>query len=332
MNKLYQINQIINPDSNEMLSQLPKSDLLELLILINQYYPELRDNLGLAEDLTFGLELEFEHSKRAIIEELIIPTYKGWTVKGDCTLDEGTEITSPILKDRKEAWQDLNNICQIVQNYGSIDENSGGHIHIGAHIFDNDYQKWLNFITMWATYENIIFRFSYGKYLNGRKDLNKFARAIAEKYYCFLTNEEELQNKTPEQLKNKVNYGKYSAVNLNKVASFTKVVTNSTIEFRSPNGSLDAIIWQNNVNLFAKLLMYCKSDQYNDEIVQRRLQKVKDNYQEIELYNEIYLEQAIELCDLIFTSNRDKIDFLEQYLKEFQISYEPFSKTRTFYK
>ena len=33
----------------------------------------------------------------------------------------------------------------------------------------------------------------------------------------------------------------------------------------------------------------------------------------------IYLEQALELCDMIFTNNFDKVYFLRQYLKSFEV-------------
>lgn len=53
-------------------------------------------------------------------------------------------------------------------------------------------------------------------------------------------------------------------------------------------------------------------------------------------YNEIYLEQALELCDMIFTKNIDKVCFLRQYLKSFEVCKEvgqlskasPFTKKR----
>ena len=40
---------------------------------------------------------------------------------------------------------------------------------------------------------------------------------------------------------------------------------------------------------------------------------------ELKWYDEIYLEQALELCDMLFTNNLDKVYFLKQYLKSFQV-------------
>ena len=52
------------------------------------------------------------------------------------------------------------------------------------------------------------------------------------------------------------------------------------------------------------------------------------------LYRNIYLEQAIELADLIFKRNIDKIYFLRQYLKSFQETdfYDEFVKAKRFIK
>ena len=59
----------------------------------------------------------------------------------------------------------LKNICQIIKKMGSIDSNCGGHIHVGAHILNNNASSLLNFVKLWSAYENIFYRFLYGEYL-----------------------------------------------------------------------------------------------------------------------------------------------------------------------
>lgn len=71
---------------------------------------------------------------------------------------------------------------------------------------------------------------------------------------------------------------------------------------------------------FIKLLTYCKGSYFDNEIIDKRHEINLDIYNNLELYNEIYLNQALELCDLIFTNNTDKVYFLKQYLKSFKIS------------
>lgn len=103
----------------------------------------------------------------------------------------------------------------------------------------------------------------------------------------------------------------------------------NTIEFRSPNGTLEPVIWQNNINFFTKMLIYCKSGDFDEDIVEKRLEF---NNQDLYLYRQIFLTQALELTDLIFDNNLDKIYFLRQYLKSFEVSNEPFTKAKRFIK
>ena len=52
------------------------------------------------------------------------------------------------------------------------------------------------------------------------------------------------------------------------------------------------------------------------------MQSNDDNYYVFDwekVYNEIYIEQSLELCDMIFSNNLDKIYFLKQYLKQLKV-------------
>lgn len=51
--------------------------------------------------------------------------------------------------------------------------------------------------------------------------------------------------------------------------------------------------------------------------MQQRHQLNLDKHVRLKWYDEIYLEQALELCDMIFTNNFNKVYFLRQYLKSF---------------
>ena len=125
----------------------------------------------------------------------------------------------------------------------------------------------------------------------------------------------------------------YQAINLNNATSRFSIRHNNTIEFRTPNGTLEPVIWQNNLNLFLALINYAKSTKFDEDIILKRYQSIKGKI-DIKLYSQIYLKQAIELADLIFDKNIDKVYFLRQYLKGFQETeqYDDFVKARTFIK
>ena len=114
---------------------------------------------------------------------------------------------------------------------------------------------------------------------------------------------------------------KYMAVN------FRHFNTLGTLEFRCPNASFNPIIWQNNVNLFFKMLRYASSSKFNGDFINEKINKLDSGV----IYDEINVNDALELCDLIFDNNLDKVYFLRQYLKSFDLSQE-YKKAKTFCK
>ncbi len=113
---------------------------------------------------------------------------------------------------------------------------------------------------------------------------------------------------------------RYQGVNFQEVYDLRTIKEGNTIEFRTPNGTFSPVIWQNNVNLLIKLLNYVSSSRYDDDIVSKRMKlNGKKYYNNLELYRETFLDQALELCDMVFDNNLDKGYFLRQYLKNFQV-------------
>lgn len=326
--------QYLKPEENNQLSLLNGSDLWELLYYMENYYLEFREQLGFEQSATFGLELELE---QVILEPIKNqfrnePLLAKWILKHDNSLENGLEINSPILTDKRSSWDNLKEVCSIVEKYATIGKNSGGHIHIGTQVLGEKAISWLQFIKLWSIYENIIYRFCYGEYLSARKSIG-YARAMANNFwsdYLRLTKNHELE---VDDIVNNITHFRSQAVNFNNVHNnFYDIEENNTIEFRCPNGSMNPIIWQNNVNFLLNLLQYSKSEKYDDDIVMKRREKNEDKYSSLIWYDEIYLEQALELCDMIFTNNVDKIYFLRQYLKSFQVSNKVVSKAKTFTK
>ena len=80
------------------------------------------------------------------------------------------------------------------------------------------------------------------------------------------------------------------AVNFKNIGSYEK----DTIEFRCPNGTLNPVIWQNNINLFVHLLEYAKSPDFNYDVIFKRTNKVNNNSMKLLLYSKIDLFQATE--------------------------------------
>lgn len=324
----------IKPKNNDIFSKMNGIDLQDLLYYIENYYLELRNRLGFEGYITFGLELEFEYAMQARIENKLkeMSLASTWRLKDDGSLYAGAEINSPILKDTKNAWIHLKKVCSAVDENAKIWIHSGGHIHIGTQVIGGKTESWLNFIKLWSVYENIIYRFSYGNFLTARRSMNEYAKPMTMTFWQDYQELRDLDQLDTKTIISELSHQKEQAVNFLNVSHFNNRSDKNTIEFRCPNGTLDPIIWQNNVNLFVNMLLYSKSPRFNDDVIQNRRNINEDKYSTLSWYDEIYLQQALELCDMLFTNNLDKVYFLRQYLKSFEIGNKKLSISKPFTK
>lgn len=354
-----------NPFGNENFLELSNSDRLSIISLIKQYSIGLRDRLNFDEDITFGLEIEFENAKRKVIEGELAELFSDgkYSVVDDRSLLNGGEINSPILVNNENTWRELSKVCEIVSKNAYVLDNVGGHIHIGMHVLGNNPKYWANFAKLWAAYENVIFRFLYGEYISPRSGIVEQAFPIARDFIGdfdkIIARKEDIISCYMLKLLDKAKVRK-RCVNLTNISdtdayNYDIVGNKNTIEFRSPNGTFDPVIWQNNVNLLVHLLLYAKSESFDEECLNRRIQQLIDNdilfngdrylevkerkdisisdmffYTNLSKYSYVYIEQAMELADLIFTNNLDKIYFLRQYIKSGLVSSRPFVKSDGF--
>ncbi len=310
-------------NKNDNFAFLRGLDLQELLVETESYFLEYRDNLNLPENVTFGVEIEYEEIKTICMDEYIENNFTRWESKVDLSLDSGGEISSPIMTDKQEYWEELQMICnQLTKEKADTLHKAGGHIHIGACVLGNDVEAWKHFLKLYIIYENVLFRFAYGDKISGRESLLKFAYPVAYKLSKIL---DEINNaKTISNISSAIITDKYDALNLDNVEfdNLTECHYMNTIEFRSPNATTNAVIWQNNINTFAKMLVASKDKVMNEEFLDYKLGKEDYGYYGREhLYNNVDLKNALEFVDLVFDNNLDKIYFLRQYLKNFENNY-----------
>lgn len=330
------------PKDNDLLLNMSDKDLVNIVMNLKKHYIELRNVLNIDNCITFAGEIEFEESNRDLIEIELYNTFPmdDWIVKDDNTLSNGGEINSPVLRDSNKTWIDFSTVCNIVNNNAYVLDNTSSHIHIGMHILGNNPKYWRNFALLWMTYENIITRFLYGEYISPRPSIEEFAKPISK---MLIEDFDRIEDRTKyynasyilKVLNSSDDRGK--TVNFKNCADtesskYNVVGNKNTIEFRSPNGTFNPIIWQNNINLLVKLLEYCKSNNFNEEIILRRLKQIiKDNIPaNLNKYGQINIVQALELPDLIFNNNLDKVYFLRQYIKDGSISSKPLIKSKRF--
>lgn len=330
-----------NPSDNDILSSFNHGDKKEILSILNKYYLEYRNKLDISSDITFGIEIEMEHFKGTVEDfrpfEVAINNIVGnedWTIKNDITLRWGRELASQIYIDDVKTWKDIKEVCEYASLYGTIDTKCAGHVNIGTQILGNNPLYWYRFLKIWSAYENVIYRFGYGEFLNYFPFILYSGKPISKIFY---DNMEMFSNnanidvfsviKGLQDPSIPVEFIKKNAVSFYKMYGVSRdydmVRPNCVIEIRNNLGTLDEIIWQNYCNFYIKMMLYCKSDRFDDDIIDRRLSIVKDELGNINVYNQIYVDQALELSDLIFNNNMDKLYFLRQYIKSFDISKIP---------
>ena len=326
-----EIFKFLNPNSNDKLSNLNHSDLNEFLRLLDKYYLYMRERLGFDKFITFGLEIEFHEAMLERLNKRLKELLPGWEAIPETAASNAGEIPTPIMYDTKAYWKKFSIACKLAFECGINAHNCGGHIHVGANILGQNSSAWKNFILLFTAYEHIIFRFCYGELLTERESLYIYAEPL----YTSFWNDIKSQINSSNDLESTIeilNRGWAHAVNLDNVTVpiSSKLEFGNTIEFRNPNGSFNPIIWQNNLNLVINLLLYSKNPNFDDSRVLRRQKISYNNFYNLLDYRKIYLDQALELCDLIFTNNFDKVYFLRQYLKSFQIGKKTLDKAKRF--
>ena len=319
-------NTFITPKKCDSFISLRGSDLQDLLLEMEKYLLEYRNTLNLPNNLTFGVELEYEGFNRMHSSKFIKKNLEGWVSKSDGSLFTGGEITSPIMIDDKKYWEELKKICDfLTKKKADTLHNAGGHIHIGVNILDTDVIAWRNFLKLYIAYENVIFRFVYGDKLNARENLFRYATPRAESLIKGLNIFNQINTfEDIFEVIYKSTFERYAAVNFNNI-NFNNLNSRShknTIEFRSPNATTSEVVWQNNINTFAKMLISSKEKVMDEDFLDYKLKHEFIPYYKNEyMYNNVNLKNALEFVDLIFDNNLDKVYFLRQYLKNFKENY-----------
>ena len=283
-----------------------------------------------------------EHFKGGVLDfwpfELEINRIVGntnWVIKNDITLDWGRELATEIYNDNAKTWIDIKNVCEFSRRYGDIGIKCAGHINIGSQIFGNEPLYWKRFLKLWSIYENVIYRFGYGEYLTHFPFIPYSAKPIANIVLNKIDSEfYDTSFGVIHSLYEKgmnIDFLKKNAVSFFSMYEFDNydlLQNGCRVEIRNFLGTLDEVIWQNNINFIINLMMYCKSDKYDDDILNRRKNKIIGISGNLCAYSLLYLDQAIELCDMIFDNNLDKIYFLKQYVKSFEVSDKTFVKAK----
>lgn len=308
-------------NKNTKFSNLRGLDLRELLANIENFHLQYRELLNLDTRLLFGLEIEWEGSNKRIIHDFLKNNLNGWGFDEDGSLNSGGEVKSPKLTDSLSSWKNLQIVCECLKEIrAETNDRTGGHIHFGSNIFGKDLDKFLIFLKTYAIYENILFRFYYGEFLKYRD--SSYAR---NQKLAWVIRRKIEQIRSIEDLNYHYNFlreERHYAINFQNLKFGDKSKDKNTIELRIPNGSIEEIIWQNNINAFGKFILKSIGEEIDRDYINRTFLDINEGSVNPLLYNEICLFKALEFVDFTFDNDLDKYYFLKQYLKTYESNYE----------
>lgn len=273
-----------------------------------------------------------------------------------------SEIVTPIMFDNIEYWNNFQHMYDLINSYGArIGDNTSSHVHLGTHCLKSIRDLSL-FIKTLVVFEPIIFKFGYGygdkprSYIIAKGNFSIYSMFMTPKRVIDFCNILDKSNLTRDEFIegfnnfinedfhyrpvfnfNGINYEKY----FNSDFGF-EYNDLDHMEVRCFNGTLDAEIAQNNISLVSHVLSAVCEGLIDEDYINREYLKysmntynfdcyraVLDASTEVPYYNAILksfnnvdMDKAIKLADMIFYDDINKYYFLKQYLKLFNSSDE----------
>lgn len=224
-----------------------------------------------------------------------------------------------MLTDDEHTWETLNNVLLFYVNNGAyIKQESAAHVHIGKQVLKGNLEYWLNFLKLLSIFEKQIVKFSNGERYYERKCFSIYSNWSSDILKKVIYDiEHDNYDEKLGMISDKFSTIRIQTENniikdLFTFSNKTDCNINNTIEIRCPNGTLNKVIWQNNINFFCKMLLACSSDNLDIEYLSYL-------YKNLVLRNHKFkINMELLLCDMVFTDNLDKKCFLRQYYKDFE--------------
>jgi len=210
---------------------------------------------------SFGVEVEFELpsyvSKRDVAQALYeagiidrpeVFGYHGganqvgpgfWRLERDGSLDNGLELVSPVLFDREEHWKQIETATRVLREAGAfVNENTGGHIHLGIAPLDHRAYSWQRLARIGLGYERLFYRMgaadSQQFALTGRPGVHRgtsYARPLPYSAQRIRGTD------SGASARSSLSESRYTMFNAKNVdAAYGR---KPTLEMRYPNGTLD---------------------------------------------------------------------------------------------
>ena len=235
--------------------------VLDRINVIKEFYKAMNSKkytignnfIKLPKTMTIGAEIESEGIHSNLIRKIINNLKSDWEEEIDTSLNSGVEVKSPIIHGNDEQRvHEINEICLLLNRLGQkISERCGGHIHIGSDYLTTK-ESWMNLLQLWSNNEELLYIIANKEGEAPRIMLSSYAKPYSGAL------EKKLNEKTV-QLENIEDVKKLAKDVQNGAGDYGINFKNlgnekNTIEFRIPNGTIDAKTWIENINLFGGIV------------------------------------------------------------------------------
>lgn len=279
---------------------------------------------NIPDEMKIGIEIETEGDK-ATEAYLISQFMDGWNSKRDTSLENGLENTSPILTNSKMDIEDFKCVCKVLTDLGQkATENCAGHIHIDADFLKTK-DAYKNLIELWSNNEELIYLLSNQTGEVYRENVTEYSKPISKKVQesIQIGNFDNSEQLTKEEFIEKIKDFQKSSKGTNERGygiNFLNVGHEegqiNTIEFRTPNGSINADTWIENAAFFGGMVEISQkiSDisekAENDRTEEER--KIIDIFQQLKS-DKISKEQRVSLLLELCVPQDLRHSFSERY-------------------
>ena len=259
-----------------------------------------RDSLELSPLTKFGLEIEMDHLSLNKINDIKdkYDNKKGYIVYEDTSLKNGgIELATRVMGNLPKNWIELKELSDYLKKKRPDFENSSLQVNLNCHM---DYNELVFLLKLYAYYEDIIYRYSKGNDRVLRYGADIYAHSIREALKRTINfGKDEID--IVEAFLNSKTFGVALKDNCGKENLRSGI---NLIEFRTPNGTLNPILWQNYVMLFQSMIDFVESGDWYGYTFD--IDKLSDR--------EFDLNKAIEFANIVFVSEKEKLLFLKQYI------------------
>ena len=296
---------------------MKKKELLEIVNDVDILY---RDELDISSDISFGMEVEYTNLYFLNLINLLEKFNLDWKYVLDISVSNthfGGELTSPIMYNKKEYWEEIKLVLKMMKNFNAgINDDCAAHIHVGSDIYGEDIYKYYYMLKTWAIFEKEIMQFGYGEFDHLRENYRIFSIPIRSEVLAYDTLIKIIINDNIsfldkiKEISDYISIFRNTSINLDNIKD-KDIVDKNTIEIRVFNGTLNPVIWQNNINFVIHFLDYFNKD-YDKEIIDYYFKKSRDNKLDLNKYD---IDKGVLLGNLIFDNDIDNLYYLKQYTR-----------------